>query len=218
MPDALQHRMPPKANEEVDALRPNTAGETEAYAWGQTDDEIEITFKTKGLQRGDAKLVKVIFYRTSIRVDVKGEVLLEGNLQHAIDTESSTWTISDGDLQVTLAKAKVQETWHSLLNLGASATPRLKVHEFGEKASDEQRILSSVSNRTDDRVSLTSRPYDYCVAHFIPGLIALASCMLLLVCLRRRRTPMRSYAWQLSPHEDHFRLSMVAGATGRYDS
>lgn len=92
------------------------SGETNSYTWKQTDDEIEITFKREGLQKSDAKLVKVEFSPTRIKVDVKGEILMDGSLRHTIDSSGSAWTISDGILQVTLTKAKVDETWMELFN------------------------------------------------------------------------------------------------------
>lgn len=91
------------------------SGETEAYTWTQTDDEVEIVFKNEGLQKSDKKLVNLIFHRMTIKVDVKGETLLQGNFSHAIDPHSSTWTLADGALQVIMPKEKEGETWERLL-------------------------------------------------------------------------------------------------------
>lgn len=94
------------------------AGETEAYTWRQTGEDVEITFKKEGLTKADAKQVKVEIKKQKIKVDVKGEILLQGNFPHATDPDCSTWTLSDGILQVTLAKSDDNgppETWDSLI-------------------------------------------------------------------------------------------------------
>jgi|Transcript_87894 HSP20 family molecular chaperone IbpA len=89
-------------------------GETEQYKWRQTDDEVEITFKKTGIQKSDKKEVKVAFSRAKIKVEVKGETLLQGDLQSLCTPDDCTWTLGDGELQVTLAKAE-GGTWKSLL-------------------------------------------------------------------------------------------------------
>jgi len=89
-------------------------GETAAYSWKQTDDEVEVTFKQEGLQKGDKKLVKVVFSRQRLKVEVKGELLIDSALALPTNTDENTWTLSDGVLQVTLSKAE-EETWPELL-------------------------------------------------------------------------------------------------------
>lgn len=90
-------------------------GETEAYTWKQTSDEVEITFKKEGLQKSDTKQVKVTFNRMKIKVEIKGESVLQGNFPYPTDPDCSTWTLMDGILQVTLAKDNDGETWDTLL-------------------------------------------------------------------------------------------------------
>mmetsp|Transcript_120853 Transcript_120853/g.376386 ORF Transcript_120853/g.376386 Transcript_120853/m.376386 type:complete len:305 (-) Transcript_120853:240-1154(-) len=89
-------------------------GETEAYTWRQTDEEVEVTFKKEGLQKGDKKLVKVVFARQRLKVEVKGEVLIDSALFSQTNTDESTWTLSDGVLQVSLAKTD-SDNWMDLL-------------------------------------------------------------------------------------------------------
>lgn len=97
-----------------EALEAAPTGETEAYRWRQTDEEVEVTFKKEGLQRGDKKLVRVAFARQRVTVDVKGEVLLDAELCGRTHPDESTWTLSDGVLQLSLAKADA-ESWPRLL-------------------------------------------------------------------------------------------------------
>lgn len=89
-------------------------GETDKYTWRQTEEEVEVTFKKEGLQKGDKKLVKVTFARQRLKVEVKGEVLIDAALFSQTNTDENTWTLSDGVLQVTLAKTD-SDNWMDLL-------------------------------------------------------------------------------------------------------
>lgn len=89
-------------------------GETDQYSWKQGDDEVEVTFKKEGLQKGDKKEVKVTFGRQKLKVVVKGETLFDGELFAATNADEATWTLSDGILQVTMCKAE-NSTWSELL-------------------------------------------------------------------------------------------------------
>jgi len=88
-------------------------GETEQYTWRQVDDEVEITFKKEGLLKGDKKQVKVTFSRAHLLVEAKGESLIDADLQGPTHPDESTWTLSDGVLQVMLSKAN-DDSWTSL--------------------------------------------------------------------------------------------------------
>lgn len=91
-------------------------GENEQYKWRQTDDEVEVTFKVE-LQKGDVKLVKVTFARQRLKVVVKGETLIDEGLYGPTHADESTWTLSEGVLQVNLAKAGEDE-WPELVVKG----------------------------------------------------------------------------------------------------
>lgn len=88
-------------------------GETEQYKWTQASDEVEITFKREGIQKEDKKFVKVNFARQKLKVELKGELLIDASLFGATQPDESTWTLSDGVLQVTLSKAE-ETTWPKL--------------------------------------------------------------------------------------------------------
>ncbi|CAK9018133.1 unnamed protein product [Durusdinium trenchii] len=85
-------------------------GETADYSWKQSEDEVEVTFKKEGLQKGDKKYVKVAFGRKRLRVEVKDQVIIDSSLAGNTTADECTWTLSDGVLQVTLAKAD-EGTW-----------------------------------------------------------------------------------------------------------
>jgi len=89
-------------------------GETEQYSWRQADDEVEITFKKDGLQKGDKKAVKFTSTRQRLKVEVKGDTLIDEELFAATVPDEALWTLSDGVLQVTLTKADADQ-WPRLL-------------------------------------------------------------------------------------------------------
>lgn len=90
------------------------SGDAEHYTWRQTEDEVEVTFKKEGLTKDDKKAVKVVFGRQKLKVEVKGDVLLDTALNMPTTCDESTWTLMDGILQVNLAKAD-SETWPDLI-------------------------------------------------------------------------------------------------------
>lgn len=94
----------------LEAGAPN--GETEQYRWTQADDEVEITFKD-GIKQEDKKSVKVNFSRQKLKVEFKGELLIDAPLFGTTQPDESTWTLSGGVLQVTLSKAE-EVTWSKL--------------------------------------------------------------------------------------------------------
>ncbi|CAJ1394501.1 unnamed protein product [Effrenium voratum] len=90
-------------------------GETADYSWKQSEDEVEVTFKKDDLQKGDKRYVKVAFGRKRLKVEVKDQVIIDSPLAGNTTADECTWTLSDGVLQVTLAKAD-GETWPHLLD------------------------------------------------------------------------------------------------------
>lgn len=102
-------------------ITPNTIedkedkGETDQYCWRQTADEVEITFKKEGLLKGDKSKVKVTFARCHLKVEAKGETLIDVDLKLPIQPDECLWTLSDGVLQVTLSKGS-EVNWSSLTN------------------------------------------------------------------------------------------------------
>jgi len=88
-------------------------GETDQYIWRQQGDDVEVTFKKEGLVKGDKQQVKVTFARQSLKVVVKGDIVFDAKLCEPIHPDESTWTLSDGVLQVSLSKAE-PNSWPAL--------------------------------------------------------------------------------------------------------
>merc|ERR1711862_484840 len=89
-------------------------GETETYTWRQTSEDVEVTLKKDGITKADKKEVKITFTRQKLKLEVKGEKIIDGTLWSQIDPDECTWTLSDGVLQVTMMKAS-EESWVDLL-------------------------------------------------------------------------------------------------------
>lgn len=90
------------------------SGDHENYRWKQVGDEVEITLKSEGLAAGDKTQVKVNFTRKHLKVEVRGEILIDHDLYAATHPDEALWTLTDGELQVMLSKVDEDE-WPSLL-------------------------------------------------------------------------------------------------------
>ena len=82
--------------------------------WTQTDDEVELRLSVAAGTK--AKYCKVSFSRTSLKVVVAGQVLLQGTPFDPIVTDECTYTIDDGgpsgrELCITLSKTEQGRVW-----------------------------------------------------------------------------------------------------------
>ena len=88
----------------------------------QNDDEVEITFWKSVLPTPEANQIHVAFGVVDLRVDVAGQIFLEVDLFDAIQPGSSTWTLSEGVLQLTLCKQNSGAWLHAYAVRGTSLT------------------------------------------------------------------------------------------------
>jgi hypothetical protein len=84
------------------------------YSWSQTEDEVELKFSVAAGTK--AKYVKINFAKTSIKVAVTGQSLVQGNLGGAIVIDDSTYTIQDDasggrELCISLTKHQSGTVW-----------------------------------------------------------------------------------------------------------
>ncbi|XP_076060975.1 nudC domain-containing protein 1 isoform X2 [Oratosquilla oratoria] len=85
------------------------------FVFSQMDDDISVCFKVeKDVSKG---LIEVKIAVNSVKVKVKDEVFLEGQLLHSICPDESTWTLMDGKLEVILTKSS-KLRWTTLLENG----------------------------------------------------------------------------------------------------
>ncbi len=93
-------------------------GEGDGYKWSQNDEEVELRFPVAAGTK--AKYVKINFARTSLKVIVAGQTLVNGELGGNAEVEDSTWTIEDikhkgKELCVTICKKEEGRTWPFVL-------------------------------------------------------------------------------------------------------
>jgi len=82
--------------------------------WTQTDDEVELKFAVPTGTK--SKYCKVVFSRTSLKVSLTGQVLLQGTTFDPVVTDECTYTLQDEgpsgrELCVTLSKAEPGRVW-----------------------------------------------------------------------------------------------------------
>jgi hypothetical protein len=89
-------------------------GKADGYTWSQNEEEVELRFPVASGTK--AKYVKVNFGRTTLKVVVAGQTLVNGTLGGTVEVDDSTFTIEDAtggtskELCVTLGK-KEGNTW-----------------------------------------------------------------------------------------------------------
>jgi hypothetical protein len=93
-------------------------GEGDGYTWSQNDEEVELRFPVAAGTK--AKYVKVTFAKTSLKVIVAGQTLVNGELGGNAEVEDSTYTIEDvkhkgKELCVTICKKEEGRTWPFVL-------------------------------------------------------------------------------------------------------
>jgi len=97
---------------DADAEKTSSDGK---YTWQQKGEEIQVRFlEHKGLTKKD---IKVKFGRFNLKVEVKGEIVVDGKLFSSVDADECTWTIDPDtkECQVMLTKQDEGSQWSSLM-------------------------------------------------------------------------------------------------------
>lgn len=94
---------------------------TEKYKWSQ--DLSDITLQLDLPKGTKSKEINVKFETKHIKVVVKNEVILEGDLSETIHRENSYWNIDEGSLVITLEKSK-DCVWKSIIKGDAEIDPK----------------------------------------------------------------------------------------------
>lgn len=90
-----------------------SGGDGPGHSWKQTAEEVEVHVPLPtGAQKSD---IKVTFLTESLRVELKGEVLLEGELSGKCVPGGSAWTINEQRIEITLEKATASP-WQALFD------------------------------------------------------------------------------------------------------
>lgn len=108
---------------------------TDKYKWSQ--DLSDVTLQLNLPSGTKTKEIKVKFETKHIKVTVKDEVLLEGNLSEPIHRENSYWNIDEGTLVIILEKSK-DCVWKSVIIGDSEIDPKTvdtsrRVDEYDEE-------------------------------------------------------------------------------------
>lgn len=109
--------------------------ETEKYKWSQ--DLSDVTLQVPLPPGTKSKEISVKFESKHLKVTVKNEVVLEGNLTESIHKQNSYWNLDEGSLIINLEKSK-DSVWKSVLVGDAEIDPKTvdttrRVDEYDEE-------------------------------------------------------------------------------------
>lgn len=132
---------PAEEEEEEDKgkMKPNSGNgaDLENYRWTQTLQELEIRIPLRVGFPVKPRDLKVDLEKTRLRVTLKGHGdIVNGDLQHEIKLEESTWVLEDGAcLLITMEKVNKMEWWSQLLTTDPEIATR-KINPEPSKLSD----------------------------------------------------------------------------------
>ena len=87
------------------------------WTWSEHGDEVQVLFAIE--PPAEKKELRVKFEASGLKVELRGEAILDGKTFGKLEVEDCTWVLADGgtELQVMLTK-KVEEPWGVLLISG----------------------------------------------------------------------------------------------------
>ena len=84
-----------------------------AYTWAETPDEVTVWMIFEKQTSKHDLVVKI--ERQALKIVYKDQTCLNGELAHAISVDNSTWSLSDGKLEIVLSKNDKSSNWSQLI-------------------------------------------------------------------------------------------------------
>jgi hypothetical protein len=119
-----------------------------AYTWAETPEEVTL-WVNFDKQTSKHDLVVKIESQT-LKIVHKNQTYLDGELAHAISVDTSTWTLSDGKLEIILSKNNQSLNWsHLVLN-----DLRGRKVLDAETAAEYETVLNTTKDTVIDAILL----------------------------------------------------------------
>nr|CAG4648027.1 EOG090X08S2 [Moina brachiata]SVE93097.1 EOG090X08S2 [Moina brachiata] len=123
------------------------------YTWSESEDEVTVWMSfDKNTTKHDFVLD---IQRQQLKVVFKSEIRLDGELLHSINVKESTWSLSDGKIEIILSKNDKSMVWSSLI---VGDQRGQKVLDAESAAEWHQRLIHLTSDEMKPAGGPNSQP------------------------------------------------------------
>jgi len=148
IPDRKDNEKKDEEEDEEDKgkLKPNcgNGADLTKYKWTQTLEEIELSVPIVG-GRVKARECSIDLQKKHLKVKVRGEMVIDGEFQHDIKCEESSWTLDEGlTINIHIEKINRMEWWSKLV----LSDPEINT----KKVSPENSKLADLDGETRSMV------------------------------------------------------------------
>ena len=126
------------SNEEIVKVKPiNNGNEFETYTWTQNHKDVQFSIKLPLSTK--TKEIDITFGIKSLKIKVRDEIIIDGNLFSFVKVENCFWMIDDNMLIVELDKKKFDEWWEYAIegephiDLGKIITPKGSLDDLDQE-------------------------------------------------------------------------------------